>query len=334
MINRATSFAIPPVRIAWACALLAAQLAFIGCDRPGSPGQVRTPPDLLPAVLRVGPHAFSDVDVEARAKIVQLKYPDNDKARTGSYAQLVQGYLLAEVLDAMGSPVREADLDGEIARINRDTRDLEGLKRIKDLCGGEGTATYRRVAILPDFANRRFYFEIFPSSKEIHRDRFQEAQSSLIGLQERPTTEDLTPKMNPSWQQRTLTFSALGGFRSLEKAPLPRLEGSAKEEKGSKVASPEPSWERYERELFQETPQSAWVNRVIEFPEGFALMRWTRWEDEAKGVRRIEQLWLPQRHRGADFWEQAKKIPVWVSDPKIREELQRTVSWASQLNWQ
>ena len=112
------------------------------------------------AVLTVGSRRFSASDVELRRRIVLQKYGDAGRAVLGAYAQLIEGYLLVEVLAGMGHPITEEDLDREIERIDRNTHDPEGLARLKAVCGGGKTAAYRRIAILPDFANRRFYYEV------------------------------------------------------------------------------------------------------------------------------------------------------------------------------
>ncbi len=71
-------------------------------------------------------------------------------------------------------------------------------------------------------------------------------------------------------QQGNPLFSAEWGFHA------PGAEAAPNED---------PRWREYERDLFEPTPEGEWVGRVVGLPEGFALFRWTGWED-----RRVERL--------------------------------------------
>lgn len=278
-------------------ALLLALLAACGRGNAAPPA---APPD---AVLRVGDHAFSKADLELRRRVVLLKYPDAPNARAGACAQLIQGSLLVEVLRAMGRPISPEDLDRELARIDRDTKDPDGLRRLKELCG----PAYARIAILPDFANRRFVFDVYPNDEALHRERLEEARRVLKELR-----AGGAPPRDGLWQRTESPFSPDRGFGEGEADPRAR---------------------EYERDLFEPTPEGEWVNRVVAQPEGFALMRWTGWDDRAARVRRVERLRLPKRDAHEHFWEAAAKVPVRIDDADLRNELERQVSWAGRLAW-
>lgn len=141
-------------------AILVGLAAFSAADvGSGSEAALRTQP--FPEFpLRIGDHRFTAGDIDVRRRIILQKYEDPDRARLGAYAQLIEGFLLVEVLAEEGRPITEADLDAETARIDRDTRDAERLRRLKEMCGDP--QAYRRIGILPDFANRRFFYEVHP----------------------------------------------------------------------------------------------------------------------------------------------------------------------------
>ena len=260
--------------------------------------------------LRVGPHSFSADDLELRRRIIQFKYPTADSAQVGAAVQFIEGYLIVELLRRMGHPITDEQLDAEIARINRDTRDPDGLRRLKAICGGERTRAYGRIAILPEFANRRFFFDIYPNGENLHRTQLESARRTLRRLLEQP--EALV-----SGEHQSLLFSVKCGFQL---TPGP--------------STPDPRWERYERELFGPTRVGQWVNHVVTFPDGFELLRWTGWEDEQKGIRRIERLWFPKRDAHTYFHQEASNIPLWIAERALRDALALKKSWMRRLSWE
>lgn len=269
------------------------------------------------AALRVGDHAFTEADLDVRRRVILLKYPDTDNARVGACAQLIQGYLLVDALKALGDPITPEQMEREIARIDRETRDPDGLRRLKEICG----AAYDRIGILPDFANRRFFFEVYPNHEATHRDRRREAQRVLNELREgRGGVEEVLGNAFP-WERGEVTFSPDRGFEA------PASGDPATE------PPPDPQGPQYERELFAPTPQGAWVDRVVSQARGFALLRWTGWENQEKGVRKVERWWLPKRDAHDFLWEHAGRVPVWSADAALRGALLETVSWGDRVLW-
>lgn len=123
-------------------------------DRAGAGAEV---------ALRVGDAVFTRGDLRARAEILRITQDAGDRADLGAYAQLVEAAATAQVLEALGRPVTPAQLDEEVARIDRSTRAPERLAQVKEVCGGEATVRYRRLFVLPELAGRRWAFEVFPA---------------------------------------------------------------------------------------------------------------------------------------------------------------------------
>lgn len=135
--------------------LAAVVLPLLGCDdssRPAShsPQQVSS----QPAYLQVGKHHIDIEQVELREQLLLWKHGQQGDSRIGAVAQLVQGYLLAEVLESIGHPITEEQLSAEVERIDQETLRPARLEELKRMCGGEDSRAYREIAILPDFANR------------------------------------------------------------------------------------------------------------------------------------------------------------------------------------
>jgi hypothetical protein len=118
--------------------------------------------DSGPVVARVGSVRVTNEDVGARERILRWKYPNAPSVRSTAVASLIEAALLQQVLAQLGHPLGDVELDAEIARINQQTKDPARLGELKALCGGETSRCFRHLAILPDLANRRFYFEVHP----------------------------------------------------------------------------------------------------------------------------------------------------------------------------
>lgn len=89
-------------------------------------------------------------------------------------------------------------------------------------------------------------------------------------------------------------------------------------------STPDPRWERYERELFQPTRVGQWVNHVVTFPEGFELLRWTG----------IEKLSFPKRDAHTYFHQEVSNIPLWIAESALRNALKLRKSWMRGLSWE
>jgi hypothetical protein len=270
-------------------------------------------------------------------RYTRWKYGDSGSAEVGAYARLIEGYLAAEILARLGKPIAEKDLDAEVARIDRNTLMPDRLKELKDLFGGETTRGYRDLAILPDFANRRFFFEVFPQADDIHRERREKAEAVRRALAAAGPSADFeaVAAEDPLWRfERALFSPARGFYRAEEEDRAPAPVGADVPAEVARAAAPEPDRPsaRYEQEVFADLPAGEVCRRVVPLRDGYLLLRWTGWKDEGGKVRRIERLYLPKRDAHDYFYEQAKGIRVFVADPAIAQRLKNQVSWVREID--
>jgi hypothetical protein len=308
------------------------------CDRPFTPAlalllalagilqSCGTHTPVPPVVLSVGGTSFTAADIKVRESVIALKSSGAEEVTIGAYAQLIQGSLFTEVLAAMGHPITEEMLELEIRRIDRNTHDPDGLLNLKNACGGGQSPTYRKIGILPDFANRVFTQQVYPHIKEIHSGRLAEAYKVLEDLRRKESPKSGETPTTPPWERSVCLFSRETGFEPIRNAGDPPLPHPVS-------ATPDPRWQTYERDYLGSTPMGVFCAKVIEMEDRFVLLRWTGWEDEERRIRKLEQLWLPKRAASEYFLEKAASIPVWVADPSVAKTLREKVSWSGGLSW-
>jgi len=323
--------------------LLLAAMVLCGChERTQSLPPTSTPSPALSAAapqaappLRVGNKIFAESDLATRERIVHWKYPEAENPRLYAVSQLIQGALLETTLERLGHPITAQDLAAELARIDASTRDPEGLATLKSLCGGAQGDTFGRIATLPDFANRRFYFEVYPKLDAVHAERLRQAQTVQRSLAGQGANADLAAvaKADSAWQHSELLFTAARGFYRADEPMSQPVATAAPGKIQAALANNDTQWAEYERDLFAKTAARVIVNHVVTLPEGFMLLRWTGWENQAAGVRRVEQLYLPKRPADEVFWEIAGTIDVALGDEKLREQLVKNVSWMPRVRF-
>lgn len=304
-------------------------LAWSGCTRgcqetataPAAPVVAR---GSGPAVLQVGKHGFDQADLDMRAALIRYRYPEAQGAEVGAISQLVMGYLYVELLQFLDRPVTEQELDDEIQRVAASTQDPQGLARYQEIGGGRGSAGYRRIVILPDYANTRYHFQVFPAHDGIHRDRRLLAEALLRKLLPRGAGADLAAEaLKDKSVHERLAFSAKLGF-----CPLERVEESLKRPgQGDKHEL----GERLESHVFAALPQGQLHHEVIELSEAYLILRWLGWVAEKDGVRLVERLRFPRAQADDYFWEKIAAVPVRIADAARREAFLREVSWARKL---
>ncbi len=122
----------------------------------------------------VGDYKISVQDAALRDKVIQIYYPQ--QAEKYGLKQLVASYTYAQILKNYGKEITEDVVAGEAERIEKNTRAPEVLARIKAVFKDD-EAAYRRVFILPTFADRVIYFDFFLKTPEFHAESKAKAAS-------------------------------------------------------------------------------------------------------------------------------------------------------------
>lgn len=291
---------------------------------------ISTPRDHEDPVLIVGGHDFSRRDIALRQWQIRWKYGDVEKeerTRRAAYSQLVIGYVLAELLRREGHPISEVELSAELARIDESTKRPQQLEELKKLYGSD-PGKYATIAILPDYANRRYFFEVFPELDHVQAPLRKRAEQRLDALESRDGASlGAATESGSDWRHRRSLFHPERGFLRLP-------EGASLDEPGSEFGRRLDEWkareaggeslalhQRLEREVFSQLDPGTIFPQVIEFDRSFAIMRPLGWHDEEAGVRIIESLSLPKIGPHEYLWRQAGDIEVWVEDDSIRRAL-------------
>lgn len=298
-------------------ALLTVFLALLACR------QEETPPAADAPAIVVGRFTWSAPDVQMRARLVQHKYPEAKDPHLGAAGELIKGSLCALALDRLGEPITPGALDQELARIDKETRDPEGLAQMKALFGGGQSRAYREVGIFPDFANSRYFFGAFPRHEGVHesrRKRAGEVLSEALASGPALDVDALASRLaREGWQlERTLFSDKEGFFPPGGGPPGPRPE----------PPHADPDAARYEKEIFSTLAAGQLFPKVVVLGDAFALLRWTGMD----GARRkVEILRLPKRDAEDFLWEVASTVPVRVVDERLRQELKRRIPWLAHV---
>lgn len=123
-------------------------------------------------VCVVGDINISEKDVEFRAKVSEVYYPQSGKQYI-ALAQLIKGYLSLQVLKSLGYEVNQSTLEEEARRIDKNTKAPVFLKKIKDIYGRDRN-NYLKTFVTVVYAERILYNEIFLKSKEIPKRNYDE----------------------------------------------------------------------------------------------------------------------------------------------------------------
>lgn len=327
MPTRPFVLALVPLALAAGCTRGCAP----GGGPPGGPsGGGEQPPPGAVVALQVGPHAFSPEDMEVRRGHILFKYPEAQMPEVGAISQVVLGYLYVCVLEGLGRPITEEVLDAEVARINKDTRDPEGLMRLKELAGGEKTRAYRRLVVLPDFANRRYNFEVFPTLDEVHGERRGRTEALLASLLARGTgvSFEEVARSEAGVDHAEQVFSPALGFR------IERDLGEESRRRPDEVPleTGDELNRRIEDRVFAPHLPGVIHPEVVAMERHFCIYRWTGWHDEAKGIRRVERLAIAMRDAEEVLFERARAIPIYIASDALRSGFQDRVGWAQDLH--
>ncbi|MCU0722466.1 MAG: hypothetical protein MUC63_02420 [Planctomycetes bacterium] len=289
-------------------------------------------------LLDVGPHSFSREDVALRGRVIQFKYGAVDDLEAKAAAQLIQGYLYACVLEALGKPITGSVLEEEVRRIDKGTQAPEDLEKIKEIFrGGAGPAgsplwadDYAMIFVLPDFANRRLFFDVFPKEKGLQAERLAEANRMLARAREAKEAEfEGLVKGAARWKFDRVIFSPSGGFRPM---PIPG-EPPRPGEPEFPAPSADSLWSKMEAEIFAKLEKGKPFDQVVELETVFLILRWSGWHEEKKGVRLVERLLL-EKVSGHEYYEKrAVEFPLRLRDEALEETMKAKIGWTKSLTW-
>lgn len=289
-------------------------------------------------VGRVGGYEITREQLALRQAHANVYYPGSGTPEV-ALAQLVQGYLAAELMQQQGVTLDRATWLAEEERIDKQTRDPAMLEKIKFVYA-QDHENYLYVGILPDFAQSRI-FKLFRSSSSFAEEARMQAAAFLDEAERDPKS------FAKLAEKRGLAVRRL---RADPKTGLGPERAERAHEAGIRDAAPKSEQEMALRAEFEaragardvEAAQSLLLRleplaegqvyaNTLEAPESFEAVRLVK-RDAGGAV--VEMVSFAKPDFGRWFWAEAAKIPVTVFDPQLREQFIREVSWAKQLNFQ
>jgi hypothetical protein len=272
-------------------------------------------------VAQVGAIPITKKDIELRAKVSEVYYPNSGKDYV-ALAQLIQGYLDEQVLNQLGYKVDDAVLEAEAKRIDENTKAPDVLKKIKDVYGidhKEYINNFVRVV----YGERYLYNEVFLKVKDIHKAQFESAQNFIQEAVKNPDKfAELAEKQGlKSSKMKLSEKQGISPYddKKLKRAGLERPEPAGMEQAKiliEKISGLKPG---------EVSPQ------IIEWQEGYQIVRFV---DKEGDDYVVESVSVPKRDYDDWFWERASKVPVKIFDPKLKADLVKNVGWAGRLNFQ
>lgn len=309
-----------------ALALLAI-VAIPGCTRGCAPKTPASSESQSETICHVGPCEFSRADLELRRVHAALMYPQSSMAELGALSQLIKGALTLQVLQSVGAPITEAQLNAEVERIFANTGDAFALDEIARRAGGRDHPTFRRIVVLPDYANHRYHFEVFPALDEIQRPVRERAQMALNSILKKTPPVDLyAAALQSKCEFQRLGFSVRRGLFREDSIEPSRPTATPMEE--------QPMAREIEDEIFAQLKEDEIHSQLLDLPGAYCIIRWVGWHDAAKDERCVERLIFTKVQAWDYFWEQAQKVRVRVLDEQLKASLRQKVDWANRLNWQ
>ena len=271
-------------------------------------------------MAQVGDIPITKKDIELRAKVSEVYYPNSGKDYV-ALAQLIQGYLDDQVLTQLGYKVDDAVLEAEAKRIDDNTKAPDVLKKIKDVYGmdhKEYINTFVRVV----YGERYLYNEVFLKVKDIHKAQLESAENFIQEAMKNPDSfSEIAEKrgLKPS----KMKLSEKQGISPYDNKRLKRPEMERPEPAGmeqakmliDKISGLKPG---------QISPQ------IIEWQEGYQIIRFV---DKEGDDYIVESVSVPKRDYDDWFWEKASKVPVKIYDSKLKADLVKNVGWATRLNF-
>lgn len=141
-----------------------------GCTRP------------LGKVIKVNDLTITELDIEYRAKVARYYFPEyQGDINAAAKTQLINAFVLAEILKRNGRSLDEAALKVEADRIKSSTLMPEKLEQIRGLFGKD-EASYLKVYVLPVLAERTIFYDFFLHDPKVQEQSLQLAQNVLNEL--------------------------------------------------------------------------------------------------------------------------------------------------------
>jgi hypothetical protein len=294
---------------------------------------------LSSAVLEIGDLKVTSDQLALRQAHANIYYPGSGTPEV-ALAQLIQGYLAAELMKQQGVVLDKATWLAEEERIDKQTRDPATLAKIKFVYG-KNHDDYLFVGILPDFAQSRI-FKLYRSSPQFAESARKDAAQFLDEAEKNPSAFAALAEKHGSKARRMLVDPKKG------LVPATEIKNEAAEG-GIKDASPKSEQEMRlraemeaqsgEREVeaaksllarLANLSEGQVYGNTLEAPESFETVRLIRRNGD--GSAEVEMASFSKPDFGHWFWEEAGKIPVKINHKELKARFISEVSWAKQLN--
>jgi hypothetical protein len=285
---------------------------------------------------KVGGYLVTVDQLALRQAHANVYYPGSGTPEV-ALAQLVQGYLSAEIMKQQGVDLDHATWLAEEQRIEQQTRDPATLAKLKFVYGKDHES-YLYVGILPDFAQSRLY-RLYRSSPALAEEARKTAASFLDAAEKQPAQFAALAKRNYGVEARTLKVDPKQGLQPYaapgeKKAPEAAAQSEQEARLRAQMTAEAGDRDREAARVLIErlgglTPGAVYAN-TLEAPESFETVRLVK--READGSLVVEMAGFAKPDYGAWFWKEAAKIPVHVYNAALREQFVKEVGWARQLN--
>lgn len=295
-----------------------------------------------PVIATVGSYAITEEALHFRMAQVDIYYPGSGVPEV-ALAQLVQGYLSAELLKREGAELDHDALLAEAQRIDRQTRDPERLAQIKAVYG-ENRDAFLRTGILPDFAQSRLfaYFRKearYSSEAKTTADAFlAKAQRNPEGYGELAEGMGASPRrfhVDPEEGMTPITETD-GGVDDggapgmIDASPKSPEEQRLRADMQRSATEQDLAAARSLLERLAPLTEGQVYRNTLETPDSYQTARLISREGDGAIV---EMAGFLKPDFGQWFWGEARAIPIQIEDPALRNSFRNKVSWAGDLNF-
>jgi hypothetical protein len=284
-------------------------------------------------VAEVGGFKITTEQLKLRQEHANVYYPESGTPEV-ALAQLIQGYLAAELMKQHGVALDRTTWLAEEERIERQTRDPATLAKIKYVYTNRHD-DYLYVGILPDFAQSRLY-KLFRSSPSFAEESKQRANQFLDKVELQPERFAVEAEQAGIAVRRLWVDPAKGmqPAESESKETLPQVVATSAQESQLRAELEARAGEQNveaARQLLARlealAPGTVYRN-TLETPDSFETVRLVYRKGDGAVV---EMAAFAKPDFGRWFWSEASKIPVRIYDRTLQENLLQKVGWATQL---
>jgi hypothetical protein len=201
-------------------------------------------------VARVGHYTITQKDIDYRDQVVHLMYPQ-EKSKPGK-KQLIDAFTAAMILEKYGKPITPEIIKADADRIDRSTRAPELLVKYKAIFGSDQEG-YLKNYVLPSYADRTLYYDLFLNDPRIQKDSYESAHRHL---------EELKAGKGPFKPKTVFRISEARGLR-MELINDPRAQKSAPQI--TDLSAPHLPWKKqWEKELSENQKLEAkkWLEEI------------------------------------------------------------------------